>query len=142
MPDFINRLAGAWKPSIDQALFNAQFYNPSSPGQLQQVGNAFGSLLGKGPMQFQDETGSVSVNPLTGQFEAMGKNFGIGFTPNKYNPSAEVKFKFGGPQPSYPGMMNQFLGEGQGYPQMSPARQELEEQLNQYRSSNPYWYRP
>lgn len=142
MPGFINKLAGGWKPGIDQAMFNAQFYNTSSPGEVQQLGNAFGALLGKGPMRFQDETGSVSINPLTGQLEAMGKNFGVGFTANKYNPSAEFKFKFGGPQYSYPGMMNQFLGEGQEYQQMSPAKQELEQQLNQYRSENPYWYRP
>ena len=93
-------------------------------------------------MNFSDETGKASLNPLTGQFELMGKNFGIGLSANQFNPSAELKFQFGKQDQTMPVMMEEFMQEGLQAPGISPARQELEQNLEQYKSNNPYWYRP
>jgi hypothetical protein len=121
---------------------NTQLYNPASPGELQSIGNVFGSLIGKGSMRFTDDTGSASLNPLTGQFEVMGKNFGLGITPNPNDLSAELKFQFGREQSQFPGMMNEFLQQGAEQPMTSAARAEFENQMNRYTTNNPYWYRP
>ena len=72
----------------------------------------------------------------------MGKNFGIGINANRFDPGAQIKFQFGKQKSTIPGMMNQFLEQGLEAPGMSPARQELEQNLEQYQSNNPYWYRP
>ena len=142
MPSFVNRLAGSWSPHVTSALSNYQFHNPTAPGEVQQLGNVFGSLLNKGAMTFNDDTGTASINPSTGQLELMGKNFGIGINANRFDPGAQIKFQFGKQELTEPGMMNQFLEQGLEAPGMSPARQELEQNLEQYQSNNPYWYRP
>lgn len=142
MPNFVNKLAGSWAPAVGDALTNYQFYNPAAPEEGQKLGSVFGSLLGKGSMRFGDETGTASLNPLTGQFEIMGKNFGIGLNPNRFDPSAEFRFQFGKSNQVMPVMMDEFLQGDFNAPGMSPARQELEQNLEQYRTNNPYWYRP
>jgi len=145
MPNFGTRLAGAFAKPVGDALLNYQFYNPLAPKDVQNLGGLFGSLLGKGAMRFQDESGeSVSLNPLTGEFELMGNNFGIGINPNQFDPSAQIKFQFGkGTKPQDgPKMMNEFINSGNNQPMISPARQALEDQLNNYRTNNPFWYRP
>ena len=142
MPNFGQRLAGAWSQPLQDAMLNTQLYNPASPPELQTIGNTFGSLLGKGAMRFGDNTGTASLNPLTGQFELMGKNIGLGITPNPINPSAELKFQFGKNQAQFPNMMDQFLQQGVEQPMPSAGRAELENQMNQYTTNNPYWYRP
>lgn len=140
MPNFSSRLAGAFAPRINDVLLNYQFTNPSSPEDLQKVGNAFQSFLGKGSLNFQDETGTAGLNPYTGQFEAMGKNLGIGFNP--LDKGVELKFRFGKDPKDFtpPTMMNRFLQGNQDI-EVSPARAELEQQLNDYRNTNPSWYR-
>jgi hypothetical protein len=142
--EFAGKLASFLSQPTSDALLDFQFYNPNSPEGVQKLGNVFGSLLGKGSMQFSDDTGKVAINPLTGQFELMGKNFGIGINPNQMDPSAQLKFQFGkaAEKPSPPVMMSQFLSEGIKEPSPSAGRQELEQQLERYRSTNPYWYRP
>ena len=144
MPNFGTRLAGAFAQPVGDALMNYQFYNPLAPNDVQNLGGLFGSFLGKGAMRFQDESGSVSLNPLTGEFELMGKNFGVGINPNQFDPSAQIKFQFGKNEPKMfgPQMMNEFLQSGMKQQTVSPARQELENQLEQYRFNNPTWYRP
>ena len=142
MPNFGAKLAGAWAPRVSDALFHYQFNNPSAPSDLKQAGNLVGSILGRGAMNFSDDTGNVSVNPTTGQLEVMGNNFGFGINANSIDPSAEVKFKFGNKQQGVPVMMNDFLQGDQQVVPISPARQELENTLNTYRTTNPYWYRP
>lgn len=142
MPGFVNKLAGAWSQPLTDALLNYQFYNPNAPQGLQQAGNLFGSLIGKGSINLNDETGNVSLNPLTGQIEIMGKNLGFGFSANQMNPSAELKFRVGQEERQIPMMMNEFMQQGIGMPSSSPAREELEQNLKQYRSNNQYWYRP
>jgi hypothetical protein len=104
----------------------------------------FGSLIGKGSLNVSDDTGSFSVNPLTGQFDLMGKNFGIGVNANSFDPSAEVKFRFGkAAEPgNNPVMMSSFLNESMPQQGLSAGRAEMEEHLNRYRSNNPYYYRP
>ena len=140
MPNFTSKLAGSFAPAISDALLNYQFANPSSPEDLQKVGNVFQSLLGKGSLNFQDKTGRAGLNPFTGQFEAMGKNLGIGLNP--MDRGVELKFQFGKNQAEFtpPMMMNQFLQGNQNI-EVSPARAELEQQLNDYRNTNPSWYR-
>jgi len=140
MPNFIPRLAGSFAPAIGDALLNYQFANPSSPEDLQKLGNAFQSLLGKGSLNFQDETGTAGLNPFTGQLEAMGKNIGVGLNP--MDKGVELKFRFGKNQSDFtpPVMMNQFLQGNQNI-EVSPARAELEQQLEQYRNTNSSWYR-
>lgn len=142
MPSFGSNLAGSWAPRIGEALVDYQFYNPVMPQEGQQLGSLFGSLINKGSMSFGDETGTVGLNPTTGQLEVMGKNFGIGLNANQFNPSAELKFQFGKQNPMMPRMMDEFLQQGIEAPGMSPARQELEQNLEQYKTNNPYWYRP
>ena len=142
MPNFANKLAGAWAPRIDEALVNYQFYNPTAPQEVQQLGSVFGSLVNQGAMSFGNDTGRVSINPTTGGLEIMGKNFGIGLNANSVDPSAELKFQFGKEDRMMPTMMNDFMQQGVKAPGMSPARQELEQNLEQYQSTNPYWYRP
>jgi hypothetical protein len=138
------KFAGAYAKVIEPALFNLSNYNAQSPREVQQLGSLFGSLLGKGSINFNDDTGNVNINPLTGQIEMMGKNFGVGFSANKFDPSAELKFQFGkaANQRFNPIMMQQFLNEGSMQQGISPGRQAMEEQVDQYRSNNPYWYRP
>lgn len=142
--DFAGKLAGFLSQPTANELLNFQMYNPNSPRDVQNLGSVFGSLIGKGPMQLSDNTGRVSINPMTGDFELMGKNLGVGLSPNPIDPSAQVKFQFGkvSEQQSPPVMMSEFLNQGMGEPQMSAGRQALEEQLKNYRSTNPYWYRP
>jgi len=145
MPNFGQRLAGEFAQPLADILLNNQFYNPAAPQDLRNVGSLFGSLLGKGAMRFQDESGgSVSLNPLTGEFELMGNNFGININPNQFDPSAQIKFQFGkGVKPQDgPRMMNDFRGGSNNQPVISPARQALEDQLDNYRTNNPFWYRP
>jgi len=145
MPNFGQRLAGAFAQPVADILLNNQFYNPAAPQDLRNAGSLFGSLLGKGAMNLQDESGgSASLNPLTGEFELMGNNFGIGINPNQFDPSAQVKFQFGkGVKPqAEPRMMNEFIGGDNNQPVISPARQALEDQLDNYRTNNPFWYRP
>ena len=73
MPGFESKLAGAWAPRIGEALTDYQFYNPAMPQEGKQLGSLFGSLINKGSMSFGDETGTVGLNPTTGQLEIMGK---------------------------------------------------------------------
>ncbi len=148
MPGFINQLAGKWSPAINDALLNTQFNNPESPRGVQQLGNLFGSVLGRGSIQLGDQTGTVGINPMTGQFDLMGRNFGLGFQPGR-DPMGQVRFQFGRSAGSIPDSelgtprfgYGPGLEEQQEYKQ-SPAKAELEEQLSQYRKSNSYWYRP
>ena len=144
MPSFLNKLAGKWQGPMQDALLNYQLYNPASPNEVQKLGNVFGSLIGKGPLNVSDDTGSFSVNPLTGQFDLMGKNFGIGVNANSFDPRAEVKFRFGkAAEPkSNPMMMSSFLNESMPQQGLSAGRAEAEEHLNKYRANNPYYYRP
>lgn len=74
----------------------------------------------------------------------MGKNLGLGVSANQYDPGAQLKFRFGkaAEQPIPPQMMFGFLNELNMKPTVSPAKQELETQLDAYRSNNPYYYRP
>ncbi len=142
--EFAGKLASFLSQPTNDALLNFQFYNPNSPENVQKLGSTFGGFLGKGSMQFADETGRAAINPLTGDFEVMGKNFGIGIKPNQMDPSAQLKFQFGkaAEKPLPPAMMSQFLNEGESRPSLSAGRQALEEQLEKYRSTNPHWYRP
>ena len=143
--EFAGKLASFLSQPTSDALLNFQFYNPSSPEGVQKLGTVFGGLLGKGSMQFADDTGGkASINPLTGEFELMGKNLGIGINPSQVDPSAQLKFQFGkaAEQQAFPVMMSEFLKQGMNKPQRSAGRQALEEQLENYRSTNPYWYRP
>ena len=144
MSPFISKLAGRLQGPIQDALLNYQLYNPASPNDVQKLGNVFGSLIGKGSLNVLDDTGSFSVNPLTGQFDLMGKNFGIGVNANSFDPSAEVKFRFGkAAEPgSNPVMMSSFLNESMPQQGLSAGRAEMEEHLNRYKSNNPYYYRP
>lgn len=143
MPNFFNKLAGAWSGPVGDALLNFQLYNPNSPADLQKFGSVFGSLLNKGAMTFNDDTGRASLNPMTGDFEIMGKNLGFAISPNPMDPSAQLKFQFGKTTetPKDPVMMMDFLNPVIA-PGISPAREALEKQLESYRSNNPYWYRP
>ena len=145
MPNFGERLAGAFAQPVADILLNNQLYNPAAPQDLKTVGSLFGSLLGKGAMRLQDESGgSASLNPLTGEFELMENNLGIAINPNQFDPSAQIKFQFGkGVKPQdEPKMMNEFLGSGNNQSKISPARQFLENQLETYRTNNPSFYRP
>jgi len=144
MSPFLNKLAGRLQEPVQNALLNYQLYNLASPNEVQKLGNVFGSLIGKGALNVSDDTGSFSVNPLTGQFDLMGKNFGIGVNANSFNPSAEIKFRFGkAAEPkSNPVMMSSFLNENMPTQGLSPGRIELEEHLNRYKANNPYYYRP
>ena len=144
MSPFISKLAGKFQGPMQDALLNYQLYNPASPNDVQKLGNVFGSLIGKGSLNVSDDTGSFSVNPLTGQFDLMGKNFGIGVNANSFDPSAEVKFRFGkAAEPgNNPVMMSSFLNESMPQQGLSAGRAEMEEHLNRYRSNNPYYYRP
>ena len=143
MSPFINKLAGRVQGPMQDAMLNYQLYNPASPNEVQKLGNVFGSLIGKGSLNVSDDTGSLSVNPLTGQFDLMGKNFGIGVNANSFDPSAEVKFRFGkAAEPgSSPVMMSSFLNESMPQQGLSAGRAEMEEHLDRYRSNNPYYYR-
>lgn len=142
--DFLNKLAGKFSGPISDTLLNYQLYNPRSPKDLQNVGGLFGSFLGKGAFNLQDETGRASINPMTGEFELMGKNFGIGLNPNQFDLSAQLKFQFGktaeDQKPAT--MMSQFLQEEQRVPSQSAGRQALDQQLQEYMINNPNWYRP
>jgi hypothetical protein len=144
MPSFLNKLAGKWQGPMQDALLNYQLYNPASPNEVQKLGNVFGSLIGKGPLNISDDTGSFSVNPLTGQFDLMGKNFGIGVNANSFDPSAEVRFRFGkAAEPkSNPTIMSSFLNESMPQQELSAGRAKAEEHLNKYMANNPYYYRP
>jgi hypothetical protein len=144
MSPFISKLAGKFQGPMQDALLNYQLYNPASSNDVQKLGNVFGSLIGKGSLNVSDDTGSFSVNPLTGQFDLMGKNFGIGVNANSFDPSAEVKFRFGkAAEPgSNPVMMSSFLNENMPQQGLSAGRAEMEEHLNRYKFNNPYYYRP
>ena len=144
MSPFLSKLAGRLKEPVQDALLNYQLYNPTSPNEVQKLGNVFGSLIGKGPLNVSDDTGSFSVNPFTGQFNLMGKNFGIGVNANVFDPSAEVNFRFGkAAEPgSNPVMMSSFLNESMPTQSLSAGRAEMEEYLNRYKTNNPYYYRP
>ena len=144
MSPFVSKLAGRLQGPMQDAMLNYQLYNPASPNEVQKLGNVFGSLIGKGSLDVSDDTGSFSVNPLTGQFDLMGKNFGIGVNANSFDPSAEVKFRFGkAAEPgSNPVMMSSFLNESMPQQGLSAGRAEMEKHLDRYRSNNPYYYRP
>jgi hypothetical protein len=144
MSPFISKLAGRLQGPMQDALLNYQLYNSASPNDVQKLGNVFGSLIGKGSLNVSDDTGSFSVNPLTGQFDLMGKNFGIGVNANSFDPSAEVRFRFGkAAEPgSNPVMMSSFLNESMPQQELSAGRAEMEKHLNRYKSNNPYYYRP
>jgi hypothetical protein len=146
MPPFISKLAGKFQRPMQDTLLNYQLYNPGSPSDVQKLGNVFGSLIGKGSINAVDDTGSFSVNPLTGQLDLMGKNFGIGINANSFDPSAQVKFRFGKAAEtkpmSNPVMMSSFLNESMPQQGLSAGSAEMEEHLNRYRSNNPYYYRP
>ena len=143
MPSFINKLAGSWSPAIKDALFSTQFNNPMSPSGVQQLGNVFGSLLNRGSLEFKDDTGSVNLNPLTGEFGVMGNTFGLNI--GVIDPSIQARFRFGAkPQPIK--TSNQFLGPGgdkyRVESPLTPAQQLREETIYNYQQSNPHWYRP
>jgi len=143
MPNFGTRLAGTWGPALKDTLLSTQFNNPSAPADVQQLGNAFGALLNRGSMEFKDDTGSVNLNPMTGQFGLMGNNFGL--NAGVADPSIEARFRFGAkPQMMQPS--NSILGPGgDSYDvvsPLSPAQQLREETIYNYQQTNPQWYRP
>jgi hypothetical protein len=143
MPNFGTRLAGAWGPALKDTLLSTQFNNPSAPADVQQLGNVFGSLLNRGSMEFKDDTGSVNLNPMTGQFGVMGNNFGLNVGVN--DPSIEARFRFGA-KPQVMQQSNAILGPGGDtydvVSPLSPAQQLREETIYNYQQSNPQWYRP
>lgn len=143
MPNFGTRLAGAWKPALDDALLSTQFNNPAAPTKVQKLGNVFSALLNRGSMEFKDDTGSVNLNPMTGQLGVMGNSFGLNV--GIKDPSIEARFRFGAkPQTFQQG--NEVLGPGNNTydvtPLLSPAQQLREETIYNYQQSNPQWYRP
>jgi hypothetical protein len=144
MSPFLSKFAGRLQGPVQDSLLNYQLYNPASPNEVQKLGNLFGSLIGKGSLNVSSDTGSFSVNPLTGQFDLMGRNFGIGVNANSFDPSAEIKFRFG--KAAEPGnnpiMMSSFLNESMPQKGLSAGRAEMEEHLNRYKANNPYYYRP
>jgi hypothetical protein len=143
MPNFGQRLAGAWKPGVENALYSTQFNNPFAPQEVQQLGNVFQSVLNRGALQFKDDTGTVSLNPSSGQLELMGKNFGIGI--GARDPSAQLLFKFGGNPVDVTPSQSVIGYGGDRYDvqsPLSPAQQLRDEAVYNYQQSNPYWYRP
>jgi hypothetical protein len=143
MPNFGQRLAGSWGPAIGNALSDVQFNNPFASKGVQQLGNVFQSVFNRGALKFEDDTGTASLNPTSGQLELMGKNFGIGI--GAKDPSAQLLFKFAG-QPVNVTPSQSMIGYGGDQftvqSPLNPAQQLREEAIYNYQQSNPYWYRP
>ena len=143
MPNFGTRLAGAWGPALNDAFLSTQFNNPTAPVEVQQLGNVFSSLLNRGSMEFKDDTGSVNLNPMTGQLGVMGNNLGLNV--GIKNPSIEAKFRFGAKPQTFQQSNGIFETDNSTYnvvPSLSPAQQLREETIRNYQQSNPQWHRP
>ena len=143
MPNFGAKLAGTWGPVLKDTLLSTQFNNPEAPAEVQQLGNAFGALLNRGSLEFKDDTGSVNLNPMTGQFGVMGNNLGLNV--GVVDPSVELRFRFGA-KPENFNQPGKFTGLDDNVsnvvPLLSPAQQLREETIYNYRQSNPDWHRP
>jgi hypothetical protein len=139
------------------------------PGQGSMLTRAdetgmFGISPLSGEMTLKSATGwGLNANPVTKSIGFNKGSFAIGGSFNKDLPSAYMNY---GPvnlqgslgsDPSIqmnidtratrtqtvPTMMQEFLAGDTAPQQLNPtAREELEQQLNQYRNSNPTWYRP
>lgn len=105
-----------------------------------------------GQLRWQDRTGAVSfgaAGPGSAQISPAGSNWSIGFSagPDK---SVSLSYDSGRTDPRVPGVPLSERAVGRDLPWTgaeatsgpSPARMELEDRLEEYRSRNPYWYRP
>ena len=97
----------------------------------------------------EDETGSVTINPLSGDLQIQTPR-GLGLNVSPRQKSIEGSFNFGGPDQSIVGREpSQALDEALGiYPElqygpepMSAGRRYMEQEVDNYLERNPYGYR-
>jgi hypothetical protein len=155
-----------YKGAPGQMLNAFKSFVPGQGGMLTRADETgmFGISPLSGQMTLKSSTGwGFNANPVTKSIGFDKGSFAVGGSFNKYSPSAYINY---GPvniqgslgfDPSIqmnintnaskdfiePTMMQEFLA-GDTVPQQSDptAREELEQQINQYRNSNPTWYRP
>lgn len=155
-----------YKGAPGQILNAFKAFVPGQGGMLTHADKTgmFGISPLSGQMTLKSTNGwGLDVNPMAKSVGFNKGNFAIGGSFNKDLPSAYINY---GPvnvqgslgfDPSIqmnintnatrdfiePTMMQEFLAGDTVPQQLNPtAREELEQQLNQYRNSNPTWYRP
>ena len=128
MPQFLDTVGTAIRTGSQYG------YNPEAKAFLD-------AFVGQN-IEKQDETGRFTLNPATGDFQLESPR-GLKLNVNPRQRSVEGSFRFGGPDTSI--QQSEILpqmGVENPLEQMSPAKQELEAMLYDYREGNPDWWRP
>lgn len=139
MPQFFN------KGTLDAGGTVLKEASPYLYGDAKNFLNAF---IGRN-LEKEDETGKLTVNPLTGdlQLESPG---GLQLNVNPKQKSVEGSFRLGGPDPTIMATEPaQTIDEAFGlYPDsqygpepMSAGRRYMEKEIGEYLERNPYGYR-